>query len=149
MSTTPIRHTWDGQPISPEPPYGATVVVFQRTPELALLMLHRAHNGPDFEGDWAWTPPAGSRKPGEPILAAAERELWEEAGLRLPLQPTAAGTSDWYVYLAESNPNQRVQLHDPEHDRYEWMDARAALDRTNPALVREALERAVEEIKRL
>lgn len=63
--------TWDGLPVAPEPPHGACVVVRRAAGE--YLVLHRAHLGRDFAGDWAWTPPAGSRQPGEPVLAAALR----------------------------------------------------------------------------
>jgi hypothetical protein len=71
-----MRTTWDGLPISHEPPYGATVVVYRdrgRAPE--VLLLHRAHHGPDHAGDWTWTPPTGSRLPDEPIDQCARREL--------------------------------------------------------------------------
>ncbi len=68
--------TWDGKPISPEPPFGASVVVYRRgAAGVEFLILHRAHSGPEFDGDWAWTPPSGARLPHEPILACAEREL--------------------------------------------------------------------------
>jgi hypothetical protein len=44
---------WDGLPISNEPPFGATVVVFRvRDDRLEVLMLHRRHHhGPDYTGD--------------------------------------------------------------------------------------------------
>ena len=80
-----LRTTWDGLPISEEPPFGATVVVYRHNgARLEILLLHRAHHGPDYVGDWAWTPPAGSRLPDEPIEACARRELLEETGLDLP-----------------------------------------------------------------
>src|SRR4051794_22883875 len=79
-----MTHTWDGLEIAPDEPRGASVVV--RRPAVGdagmeLLMLHRNANGPDFEGDWAWTSPAGARQPGEAVFPAALRELAEEAGL--------------------------------------------------------------------
>jgi aminoglycoside phosphotransferase (APT) family kinase protein len=40
--------TRDGRPISDEPPFGATVVVSRV--RLEVLMLHRAHHGPDYTG---------------------------------------------------------------------------------------------------
>src|ERR1700734_4096021 len=80
--------TWDGEPISREPPHGATIVVASRAPEgWRYVLLHRAHHGPDYAGDWAWTPPSGSRKPGEALAACAARELEEETGLRAAPQP--------------------------------------------------------------
>ena len=101
MGTT--RTTWDGLPVSAERPHGVTVVVYRWTEQgLQVLLLHRAHRGPDYEGDWAWTPPAGARLPGEPVEACARRELREEAGLVLDVRPTACGTADWAVYVAEA-----------------------------------------------
>ena len=33
-----------------------------------FLLLHRvAPGGPDYEGEWAWTPPAGARQPREDL----------------------------------------------------------------------------------
>src|SRR5262245_6837178 len=74
--------TWDGEPVSRERPHGATVVVASRGPQgWRYLLLHRAHHGgPARTGDWAWTPPSGSRKPGEDLLACVARELREEVG---------------------------------------------------------------------
>ncbi|MGH2371606.1 MAG: NUDIX domain-containing protein, partial [Chloroflexota bacterium] len=97
--------TWDGLPISDEVPHGATVVVFRRlTGGTEFLLLHRAHNGPAYEGDWAWTPPSGARFPGEPIAVCARRELREEAGLELDVVPADCGTPSWQVYVAEAPP---------------------------------------------
>jgi hypothetical protein len=74
--------TWDGEPVSRERPHGATVVVASRAPQgWRYLLLHRAHHGgPSREGDWAWTPPTGSRKPGEDLISCVTRELREEVG---------------------------------------------------------------------
>lgn len=75
--------THDGLPVSRQAPHGATVVVFNRGPDgWRYLLLHRHHNGADFEGDWAWTPPAGARFPREDITVRARRELEEETGLQ-------------------------------------------------------------------
>lgn len=136
------KRTWDGQPISSDPPYGATVVVFRRGPQTAILILHRAQHGPDYEGDWAWTPPAGARRPGEPISDAARRELQEEAGLALPVTSIPCGAVDWAVYAAEAKAHHVVQLVDPEHDRYEWVPPSEALRRVAPDVVRDALRNA-------
>ena len=60
--------TWDGLPVSDTDPRGASVIVYREGKAgLEVLVLHRAHRGPDFEGDWAWTPPSGARQPGENI----------------------------------------------------------------------------------
>ena len=74
-----LERTWDGLPVAREAPYGASVVV--RREDSAYLVLHRAVNGAEYVGDWAWTPPAGSRQPGESVYAATLRELAEETGL--------------------------------------------------------------------
>lgn len=81
--------THDGQPIAPDPPFGASIIVYRRTADqVEFLILHRAHHGIAYEGDWAWPPPAGARWPGEPPNEAAQRELKEETGLETPIQPT-------------------------------------------------------------
>lgn len=134
-----MERTWDGQAISSDPPYGAMVVVFRRQPELEVLLLHRAHNGTDYEGDWAWTPPSGARQPREAIEAVARRELAEEAGLSLPVMRVPCGSEDWVVYVAQCLPRDWVRLVDPEHDRFQWLAPRDALKVVAPDVVRESL----------
>lgn len=136
--------TWDGLPVSQEPPHGCSMVIFRRIgDEMQLLMLHRHHNGPDYEGDWAWTTPAGSRLPGEPVDDCARRELLEETGLALPLHATSCGGPDWRVYWAEA-PDDATIIADLEHDRYEWLPPDEALRRCLPARVRDDLACVVE-----
>ena len=135
----PERTTWDRIPISAERPYGATAVIFKRSSSgLQLLMLHRAHQGANFEGDWAWTPPAGARQPGEAVEDCAQRELREETGLQLPLRATACGDGDWYVFVGEA-PMDAVVVLDAEHDRYEWIAPAIAIERCLPSAAREPL----------
>jgi 8-oxo-dGTP pyrophosphatase MutT (NUDIX family) len=150
MATGAGTTTWDGLPVSDALPHGATVVVFRRAAAgLELLLLHRAHSGPDYEGDWAWTPPAGARLPGEPVGACARRELWEETGLRLDVTPTDCGTEEWRVYVTEAPPGASVTLeHEREHDRYEWVPARVAFVRCRPQQVCRALKAAVDVMSR-
>jgi 8-oxo-dGTP pyrophosphatase MutT (NUDIX family) len=144
MTTT----TWDGLPVSREPPYGATVVVFRRAADgVELLLLHRAIEGPDYAGDWAWTPPAGARLPGEPIERCARRELREEAGLDLEVTRTECGSVDWPLFLVEVPPDAEVTL-DAEHDRYEWVSCQDALGRCRPDRARGPLRSAVQVIRR-
>lgn len=136
------HRTWDGLPISPDPPYGAAVVVYRREGGRVLyLVLHRAHFPPEFAGDWAWGPPSGARLPGEPIDACARRELWEEAGLELPLTRIGDPADDWVVYVAEAPAGAQVRL-SPEHDRCEWVPAREAARRCLPSVVAEQIRRA-------
>jgi 8-oxo-dGTP pyrophosphatase MutT (NUDIX family) len=135
--------TWDGLPVSQEPPHGCSVVVFRWADDgLRLLLLHRRHNGADYEGDWAWTSPSGARLPGELVDECARRELAEEAGLALPMRPTACGTVEWRVYVAEAPMDAAIAL-DMEHDRFEWLPPTEALPRISPDLVRRSLACAV------
>ncbi|MGA5702625.1 NUDIX domain-containing protein [Peterkaempfera bronchialis] len=133
--------TWDGLPVAADLPYGAAVVV--RRPAggaFEYLLLHRAHQGAQYEGDWAWTPPSGARQPGEPLFPGALRELQEEAGL-VGLTVDAVDLSgQWALYLAEVAEH-AVALIDPEHDRYAWTTAEEALRRCAPDTVRENLRR--------
>ena len=131
--------TWDGLPVSQEPPYGCSIVVFRRHgDEIQLLMLHRRHNGADYEGDWAWTSPSGARLPGELVDACARRELAEETGLALPLHATDCGGPDWRLYWAEAPLNATIAP-DDEHDRYVWTTSDEALRRCLPIRVRDNL----------
>ena len=115
------RTTYDGKPIAAEPPFGATVVIYRRGPAgLEFLILHRAHDGAAYEGDWAWTPPAGARWPDEAPDECAQRELSEETGLSVVVRRTQGGSADWLVYEAEVSHDAVVAL-DAEHDRYEWI----------------------------
>jgi len=133
--------TWDGKPVSQEEPHGVTIVVYRRAGDhYQFLLLHRAHNGPDYEGDWAWTPPSGARLPGEPLAACAARELREETGLSLTPRPTDLGSAQWAVYLVEDDADTPVTL-DAEHDRFVWAPLDEALHRCRPAVVADALRR--------
>jgi 8-oxo-dGTP pyrophosphatase MutT (NUDIX family) len=138
------KTTWDGLPVAAEWPHGATVVVWRRLAgnEIELLLLHRAHHGPDYAGDWAWTPPAGSRLPGEDVDVCAARELQEEAGLELPMTPFG-DQENWATYVAEAPANAVVTLHDREHDSYRWVSVETALELVKPDLVRGTIRRAV------
>lgn len=123
--------TWDGLPIAPDNPRGAGVVV-RRGDE--FLLLHRHHNGPAYEGDWAWTSPSGARLPGEPVLACIERELFEETGLSgVDLRPVDL-SGGWAVFATSVPPSAAVVI-DAEHDRYEWLSPTAALARLAPQSV--------------
>lgn len=133
--------TYDGLPIASEPPFGVSIVVYRRSEAgLEFLILHRAHNGPEHEGDWAWTPPAGARQPGEAPDLAAARELREETGLALGVRQVCDGAGDWRIYAAEARADAAVVL-DAEHDRFAWLPAEDAAARCAPAQVAAQLER--------
>jgi NUDIX domain len=113
--------TWDGEPISRERPHGATIVVASRAPlGWRYLLLHRAHHGADYDGDWAWTPPSGSRKPGEEVTASAIRELREETELQERPRAVVASDVDWAVFALEIPWGTPVAMDGTEHDRLEW-----------------------------
>lgn len=128
--------TWDGEAIAPEPPYGAAVIVYRHSGAATeFLLLHRAHNGPDYEGEWAWTPPSGARKPGETIDDCARRELLEEAGISAVVNRTDVGLEDWSLYSVEVDESVDVRLADPEHDRHEWVTLDVCRERCMPQRV--------------
>ena len=136
------KTTWDGKPISPKPPYGATIVVYrQNQRNLEYLILHRSHNDSGYEGDWAWTPPSGARYPGEPVEKCAVRELKEETGLVLQIEQTPYGTEDWLVYIAEVKVKDQIIL-GLEHDRYKWVPLEEAMRCCQPENVSLAIQRA-------
>jgi 8-oxo-dGTP pyrophosphatase MutT (NUDIX family) len=118
---------------------GASIAVWrQRGDRREWLLLHRAAAGPDYESEWAWTPPAGARRTGESIQECARRELREETGLELDCSGTSCGTSDWAVFVAEATPETEIHL-DDEHDRFEWLSLEEAVARCLPARVGEML----------
>jgi predicted metal-dependent hydrolase/8-oxo-dGTP pyrophosphatase MutT (NUDIX family) len=128
--------TWDGRPITTDKPYGCSVVVWRgEDGARRFLVLHRtAAGGPEYEGDWAWTPPSGSRQPGETPDEAARRELREETGLTLPITRTDLGREQWAVYVAEAPPGAEVVL-DAEHDRAAWVSLEEAVRICLPPMV--------------
>ena len=138
MSGWPEK-TWDGLSVSREAPFGAAVHVWRRSVDgVEWLLLHRAHHGRDYEGDWAWTPPTGARLPGETVEACARRELLEEAGLALEPVPTPCGSPDWAVFVAELADDVPIEL-SAEHDAFAWFPADGAAPRCLPALVGRAV----------
>jgi len=141
-SKRPVERTWDGEPISPDPPFGAVIVVFRLDEdEPTFLLLHRGQFGPSFDGDWAWGPPSGARYPDENIDVCAARELAEETGFTLPLTCISGGLDTWCVYIAEQPEAMSPQL-SVEHDRYTWLRLDDAVRRISPEVVRAQLTAA-------
>lgn len=116
------------------------------------MLLHRNGAGADYEGDWAWTSPAGCRQPGESVYPAAVRELAEEAGIsgRLPwavdLSGRSGGGGSWAIFALDAETDTAVELVDPEHDRYEWLSAKQAMQRVRPTFVARA---QIEKVSRI
>jgi 8-oxo-dGTP pyrophosphatase MutT (NUDIX family) len=135
-------YTWDGLPVAPDQPHGAAIYV-RRSGTGEYLILHRAHHGPDYEGDWAWTPPSGSRLPAEPVLGAALRELAEESGLAAAASDLRAlDLSGAWVHFGLDVPAGAQPRLDAEHDRFEWLTGDAAIARCRPAVVGAGIRRA-------
>jgi 8-oxo-dGTP pyrophosphatase MutT (NUDIX family) len=111
------------------------VAVWRRTNRgVEWLVLHRAHLGAEFAGDWAWGSPGGGCGGGENFEDCARRELREETGLdavcvRTPCGEVASRTlgADVVLFHAEVSQDAVVVL-SWEHDAYRWLplgDARA------------------------
>ncbi len=144
-----FSRTWDGLPVAEEPPFGAMVVVFRRAGEdIERLVLHRRAAGPpEYDGDWAWTPPSGARHPGEAIDACANRELAEEAGLDLECLRVDDGL-EWAIYIAEAPGDAAITL-DAEHDASRWLPTHRALALCRPSAVTGHLRIALEAVERV
>jgi 8-oxo-dGTP pyrophosphatase MutT (NUDIX family) len=137
------RVTWDGLAIADDPPTGTVIAVFRRQSErVEWLVLHRAHRGLDYDGDWAWGAPSGCRLPGEAVEACARRELLEETGLDMSPAPLLDDEL-WPLFLVEVPPGIEVRL-SAEHDAYRWVDLATATDLIKPELVAEQVRRAAE-----
>jgi 8-oxo-dGTP pyrophosphatase MutT (NUDIX family) len=97
-------------------------------------MLHRVHHGgPGREGDWAWTPPTGSRKPGEDLSSCVARELLEEVGWEDACpRPALTDDVDWAVFALEVPWGTQVVVDGMEHDRFDWVDFDEARRRCQP-----------------
>jgi 8-oxo-dGTP pyrophosphatase MutT (NUDIX family) len=133
-------YTWDGLPVAPDEPHGAAILA-RRSGE--YLLLHRAHHGPGYQGDWAWTPPSGSRQPGESVLSAAVRELAEEtAFLAAPADLRALDVSGPWAHFGLDVPMDARPKLDAEHDRFEWLPPLEAIARCKPALVADGIRLA-------
>jgi 8-oxo-dGTP pyrophosphatase MutT (NUDIX family) len=137
-----METTWDGLPVARERPYAACVVVWRAgAGSREFLVLHRAHFGPEFAGDWAWTPPSGARQPGEAPAVAAARELREETGLELALVRIDSPDPDVALYLAEAPADAEVVI-DAEHDAHRWLPLDEAAGLCLPPTVAEGLRAA-------
>lgn len=99
----------DGLFLSPEPPWGVSVLVIRNQDEVLLLQR---------KGEWA--PPAVTRLPDEPLAKCAARALDELTSLELPMWPVVDGDPSWAVFAATMTEGAFVRL---AHgcDAYEWV----------------------------
>jgi ADP-ribose pyrophosphatase YjhB (NUDIX family) len=118
-----LQVPFDGLFLSPEPPWGTSVLVL-RNPDELLLLRRRGE----------WTPPAVTRLPGEPIASCAARALDELTGLRLPMWPIADADPAWTVFVATANDSHVVRC-----EEYEWVSIEEARARCT-ALVAASLD---------
>src|SRR5262249_6808842 len=132
---TGMETTYDGLPIARDNPRIVCVVVYRDVPSgREILLMHRCTDGPGYEGDWAWTPPAGARFPDEDVLTCAQRELLEETGLALPVMHAPSDIEVCAVYVAKADRQAEILLNE-EHDRFEWVTPAEAMARCKPDVV--------------
>jgi lipoyl(octanoyl) transferase len=118
-------------------------------PEARVLLVRRI---PERGGFWQIL--TGRVEAGESPEQAAPRELEEETGLRVPVRALGYRHSfalgeilppmlvEETAFAARCPEDQQIRL-SPEHDAYEWLEPRAALERLEYRGLREAVKRAV------
>jgi 8-oxo-dGTP pyrophosphatase MutT (NUDIX family) len=125
---------------------GAGAVVWRRAVGgIEYLVLHRAHGGPAYAGDWAWTPPGGALDPGETHAECAARELREETGLEVALVRVEGCPNRFNAFVGEVVGDHPVRL-DDDHDRFEWLPCADAARRCLPPRVGETILAAARQI---
>jgi ADP-ribose pyrophosphatase YjhB (NUDIX family) len=121
-----LQVPFDGLFLSPEPPWGASVLVLKNREELLLLKRRGA-----------WGPPGVTRLPEEPVASCAARALEDLAGLRLPIWPIDVDPA-WTVFVANAN-NEPLVRTDSLTTAYEWVPIDEARERCT-ALVSASLD---------
>jgi len=110
MTETPqLEVPLDGLFLSPEPPWGASVLVLNERSEVLLLRRR---------GEWG--PPGLTRLPDEPVASCAARALDELAGLKLPMWPITDVDPAWTLFVAAAKGEPLVRP-DALCDAHEWV----------------------------
>jgi 8-oxo-dGTP pyrophosphatase MutT (NUDIX family) len=116
--TPQLPMQWDGLFLSPEPPWGASVVVRRAAADgrTRVLIVQR-----DPRGGGQWSAPCATRLPGEDPPACARRALEETAGLSLPVVAGRDLQPGWSTFAARAGENADVRL-GPGFDAYDWVE---------------------------
>lgn len=118
-----------------------SMIIVWRDGALGREYLTLRASGASDDADWAWRPPSGGIEPGETPAECAARELLEETGLSLTLEPVPA---EYPTFIAMAASICEVKL-SAEHDRYAWVGVGDLVAMTKPSFVAEGLERALVE----
>jgi len=120
-----LRVPWDGLFLSPEPPWGASVIVSRPIADGAsLVLLLGRRDGAGLR----WSPPAVTRLPGEDVAACARRALDECAGLALVVQREADVDGEWALFQATAGGSSTVRVGAGFHE-HEWVSTAVAAQR--------------------
>jgi 8-oxo-dGTP pyrophosphatase MutT (NUDIX family) len=123
---------------------GAAVVVWRRGAGGAeFLLLHRS--GREAAGPWSWTFPSGGCEPGEVLADCARRELFEETGLRLTIEPVVV-PGGYPVFRAMASDTANIVMADGEHDDYRWVTLDDAAALVQPERVADDLRAVAESL---
>jgi 8-oxo-dGTP pyrophosphatase MutT (NUDIX family) len=106
----------------------ASAILYRRTPagDVEFLVLRSALSLGDDASDSSariWVTPGGRRDSGESHRECAQREAFEETGVRI--EDLQLLDEDAPVFAAEVPYETRVRL-SIEHDEYRWLSAEAA-----------------------
>lgn len=118
------------------------VVIAALDPKLNICMIRQYRH---TAGDWIWEVPAGTLSPGEDTLAAAKRELEEEAGLtagnweKISSFYTAPGFCDevLHLYFARDLGFVEQRLDHDECIEVHWIALNQALNWLNDGTIKD------------
>lgn len=107
------------------------------------MLLHRS--GREAAGPWCWTFPSGGCEPGEALADCARRELLEETGLRLTIEPVVV-PGGYPVFRAMASDTAEIVMADGEHDDHRWVTLDDAVALVQPERVAHALRAVAESL---